>query len=378
MSQAVTLHPLFETLLDLGPLVDDPAWAAALRAFLSDYLELGLSPATGLPRLWDSAADRALDEQPVETAAHLRFLLDASERGPVELRERAGAAAERMAQAIFEHARLPDGSLAASLRPRDGAASSSLSSLRRLDNAAQLARAAQRFERDEWRLAAQSALAALEFRHAWSGDWRAIDPGFDEEFGHFGARGVVLARAAAEQAQFRRFVAGGVEHFLPLWQRALRLGGGISSNQVRCWDLLEQWTELDEGAAGAVAERIALALRLHWKGQQFANGQWGDVAFNDFDPELELALGDLPGLPANFLRGLAIAYEAGAPARSAEVRARFAAVLRQTQASYAGPFGYRNGARATLGANPAVGSMRLAPALARMLRALRAQRARSR
>lgn len=373
-----TLHPLFENLLEACRLVEDPRWKSALEAFVADYLELGLHPRTGLPRNWDALTDTPQDEQPVEVAAHLRFLLDVGERGPQSVRERALAAARRMAESIDAHARLPDGSLAASLRPSDGAPSSETSALRRLDVPAQLTRAARVFGVESWYADARTAIATFEFTHDWPGDWRQIDPGFDDEFGNYGARAVDMLQAYPEDPLLRRLAGEGYAHYAPIWRAALLSGGSIAADQVRCWDAIDEFAGLDARARAELPALLALALRMQWKGEQYAGGNWGDVTFCDFDPKLDLAVGDLPGLPANLLRGLAIAYDGPPELRTDDTRARFTAVLRSTVATYRRPQGYLSTPREVAGNNPASGSLRLAPGLLRMLSALKQPRNRSR
>ena len=102
----------------------------------------------------------------------------------------------------------------------------------------------------------QQALSDLEFTHAWAGTWDAIDPAFDDDFGHYGARAATAALAGGEEA-FGRFAEEGLEHFLPLWRDALRLGGNVAADQVRCWLLALDVARLDRSYEARVRPLLA-------------------------------------------------------------------------------------------------------------------------
>ena len=372
------LHPLFELLLLACEVSDDARWHATLEQFASDYMELCINPTTGLPRQWDTESDEPLDDRTLEVAAHLRFLLDLVEHGPVKLRERADLAARKMAETVLAKGVMPDGELVPIYLPLDGTPSSDARPLRRLDLPAQIARVGRRTKDPRFRLAAEAALAALEYTHYWPGDWHMVDPGFDDDFGHYGARAVAMLGAFPDDKVFRRFAVGGFEHYAPLWRDATRFGGSIAADQVRTWDLLAELAGLDEGVAKRLSELFVRAVRSHAKGEQYGDGSFGDVTFFAFEPQVDLLDGDLPGLPANLLRGLAIVYEERFGLRTKEIRAMYTAVLRSTVAAYRRPFGFLSTQREVRGQNDATGSLRLASGLLRMLAALKAPASRSR
>jgi len=369
-SSPASLHPIVEWLARAVVCEGSPAWSDALARWLDDYLALCIHPATGLPRFWDCAIDQPLDDRSVEVAAHLQLLLDIAEHGPRELREKARGAAKRMGEAVLETGVLPDGGVAPIYRPSDGAVSTSAALLRRLDVPAKLARWSALTGDPRGTAAAHAALAALEYTHSWSGTWRRIDPGFDDDLGHYGARGVVMLQAAPDDALIRRFVLDAFEHFAPLWLDSSRCGGSVAADEVRDWELLAALAAIQPDLAPRLGPLAASAVRAHFKGEQYGNGAWGDVTFVDFDPQIDLVVGDLPGLPANLLKGLAVAYARYPSLRTDETRAMYAAVLRATASAYRQPFGYLSTVHPVPGHNPATGSLRLAPGLVIMLEAL--------
>ncbi|MEO6711536.1 MAG: hypothetical protein ABI054_06220, partial [Planctomycetota bacterium] len=239
------LHPLFESLLDLCVLSNEPAWHTALETYLEDYFSLGFHPVSGLPREWDGLSDLPLDLQPVEVGRAMTFLLDLSERGPLEFRERALRQVEAMAATILERGQLPDGSLAVKYVPADGTPNLDVPPIRRLDVAAPLARLSRKNGDARLIEAARVALAALEFTHFWGGTWAAIDPDFDDSYGHWGNRAATMLAAFPGDSEFRRFNASAFAHFAPLWHDALRFGGVMASDQNRCWELLDRYAQVD-------------------------------------------------------------------------------------------------------------------------------------
>jgi hypothetical protein len=377
----VSLHPLYSQLLRAFSLEPRADWEAALLNYLADYLELAVHPGTGLPRLYDPVEDAALDEQPVEIAAHLEFLLDWSEFGPEAGRERARAAARRMALAALEHGRLPDGSVAAKFVPKSGATDTSTVELRRLDVPARwvrafgsrgVLRAGAPSEAEAAALeAAVEAVHRLELYHHWAGTWDRIDPGFDDEYGHYGARAVEMWAAEPEQPVFRELALSGLERFGPLWDEALAFGGNIAADQVRCWQIAAKIALLDPALSGQIEARLEAAAHVHFTGQQNAAGDWIDTTVVGFDPQ-NLPVGDTLGVPQNLLSGLALVAEnLRGPAR-ARALARFQAVLLQSEASFRRPFGFVDGKAAAAGA-PATGTLRVAPGLIGILRAIPAE-----
>ena len=371
-------HPLFQWLLRACACSPDPLLEAALDRYAEDYLALCLHPETGLPRLRDCAAEVPLDDLPLEVAAHLRFLLDLAETGPERHREPALAAARKMGETLLARGVQPDGSIAARYRPRDGQPSTDVVPLRRLDVPAVLVRLGARTGDPRGIAAGRSALAALEFTHYWSGDAHRIDPGFDDDLGHYGARAVTMLQARPEDALFRRFVVEGFLRYADDWRDSSRCGGSVAADEVRSWELLVQLARLEPKVAQQLPPLLRVATRAHWKGEQYGNGAWGDVTFVAFDPQFDLAVGDLPGLPANLLKGLALAYDDALGLRGDETRARFAAVLRSTVATYRRPHGFLSTIHEMPGHNSAIGSLRLLPGLVGMLEALSAGDPRSR
>lgn len=362
--------PLYEQLQDALVCEDVPAWRGALERFLEDFLTLGLDPATGLPRQWDAVKDEPLSDVPVEIALAFGFLIDTAEIGPEAFRARARAAALKIGETVLAKGRMPDGTLAASYVPRDGAPNQAVSRLRRLDVAAPLARLTKLTGDERFVRAAREPLATLEFTHHWSGTWDAIDPGFDDDFGHYGARAVTVAKALPNETAFRRFALEGWKRYETPWRDALRLGGNIAADQVRCWVLLGDLARLETAEKPAITSALHAALRSHWKGEQYGNGAWGDVTIFGFDPKTTLQVGDLPGAPQNLLQGVAALYSSDLGLRTDEVRAMYATLLSSSVATYERPFGFLLDRRERRGANTAAGSLRMLLGLVRMLERL--------
>ena len=140
---------------------------------------------------------------------------------------------------------------------------------------------------------ARDAFAQFEFTHFWPGTWDAIDPGFDDNYGHYGARAVEAWKAHPDEAAFRNVAEGGARHYMPLWRDALQLGGNIAADQVRCWKILREVAALEPSLQDKVADLLHLAARNHYRGQQYADGTWGDVTIYHFDPKAHLEVGDV-------------------------------------------------------------------------------------
>lgn len=362
-------HPLWEQLWHAQRAAPHPRWKQATERFLEDYLELGLHPQTGLPRGYDPRADQGLDDKPVEIALPLGFLIDVARLGEGPLAARARAAALRIGETVLANGILPDGGIAASYFPSDARVNTGIVALRSLDVPAQLGRLSQLSGDPRWARAAGEALAHLEFTHAWSGTWDSIDPAFDDEYGHYGARAVVLANHLPEDPFYRRFVLDAFAHFAPLWRDALRLGGNVAADQVRCWVLLSEQRDFEADGAALRDELLADALRSHFKGQQYGDGAWGDVTIYRFNPNANLQVGDYSGAPMNLLHGLAALY--GQPKfRTAQVRGMYTAVLRSSIQAYERPYGFLMERRQREGANPAAGSLRMMLGLSKWLRAV--------
>ncbi|MCZ6598508.1 MAG: hypothetical protein O7B99_12770, partial [Planctomycetota bacterium] len=186
---------LAEILFRAWRMEPDPGWEAALVRFLDDYLELCIQPETGLPRRWDPVRDVPRDDVPVEIRRAMRFLIDVAVDGPPSHRAQARAAALDIGRAVLRFGVLPDGEVAARYFP-DGRTDMNYPPLRRLDVASQLARLAlltgdPELEANLLR-AAREACLTLEYDHYWPGTWHSIDPGFDDNYGHYGERAVAM------------------------------------------------------------------------------------------------------------------------------------------------------------------------------------------
>lgn len=358
------VFPLWDALLKALPLEDQPAWRAPLETFLSTYLEQGFAP-TGLPLRWRSG--QPSPDGFVEVRADLRLLLDVAERGPERFRALARERARALGMAVLDHGVLPDGLIAASYRPRDGAVTLQTSPLRRLDVPAQLARLGAATGDERFVEAARNALAAFEYTHYWPCEWNGIDPGFDDNLGIYGARAMTMLASRPDDAEFAALLRSGYDYYVPRWRDALRFGGSIAADQVRCWRLLLDYADLRPEVADEVGGLVLQAARAHVKGEQYAGGAWGDVTFSGFDPRTGIEVGDLPGTPANLLEGLALACDPGLPGDPADMRALYTAVLRSIEAHYRRPYGYLLGRREQAGQNPAGGGLRLLPGLVEML-----------
>ena len=368
----VGYSPLFDNLLLAYHLEPREEWGEVLTAHLVDFLELCLHPTTGLPRTWDPVADQPADGEPIEIAIHLRFLIDASERGPEALTERCWEAARRIGEWVLAHGVLPTGEVAPKYRPADGRPYTETAPLRRLDVPAQLARLGARMGDERHLRAAREAVRVLEYAHHWPGTWDRIDPGFDDDYGHYGERAVTMWEAWPKEPAFRDLALSGWHTFAPLWRDAVRHGGNIAADQVRCWSIAERIARLEPDLAPSIASLVDEAARLHFKGGQGTDGVWVDVTIFGFDPQ-RLPVGDTAGVPHNLLEGLAVAHDAALGLDTPETRARFLLAMAATDEAFGGPFGYISGARRAVGegaTNPAIGSLRLLPALVDILERL--------
>ncbi|MBL8860798.1 MAG: hypothetical protein JNK02_02205 [Planctomycetes bacterium] len=372
LDAAPPFFPLQENLLEAVRVRPTPHWRAFLERYLEDLLSLALHPETGLPCLWDPARDERVDDRPVEIALPLGLLIDVARDGPEAFRDRARAAATRIGQAVMAHGLRPDGEVAASYVPRTGRRNPDVSRLRRLDVPAQLARLAALNGEPRFAAPAREALAALEYAHHWGGAWDSIDPAFDDDFGHYGARAATIALALPEEQGFRRFALEGMRHFLPLWRDATRFGGNLAADQVRCWRIAADLVRLDPDLRGELVPAVAAAVFAHVQGEQYGNGAWGDVTIFAQDPRTALQVGDMPGTPQNLLNGLAAVYAADHLGQRTETtRALFTAVLRSTISEYGRPHGFLLGRSAHPGGgNHAAGSLRVLLGLTTMLGAL--------
>ena len=363
----VTYHPLWGQLLDAWAAEPRADWEALLEGFVSDFLELGMHPATGIPRYYDPIQDRPLDDAPIEIRVHLEFLLDLAEYGPESTREPALAAARRMGEQVLSTGVLPDGSICARYLPSTGEASPGVVPIRRLDVPAALARLGAMTGDTRLRDAAHEAVVELSYDHYWPGSWDRIDPGFDDNFGHYGERATSMWAAWPEVEAFRQLSLSGLERYLPLWRDALRFGGNVAADQVRCWRIAAEVAHLEPSLAEEIAARIDDAVWVHFTGQQVAGGHWIDTTIVGHDPQ-RLPVGDTAGVPQNLLDGLGLAYQTHLGLDRESLRARFTAVMRTTLQTYGGPHGLiATGARIEGAPNSSVGSLRFHPGLVEML-----------
>jgi hypothetical protein len=240
--------------------------------------------------------------------------------------------------------------------------------LRRLDVPLQLMRLSKLAGEERFALAAREPLVTLEFTNYWHGTWDEIDPGFDDNFGHYGARAVRALLAVPSEPYYRRFALEGWKRYGPLWPDAMRFGGNVAADQVRCWKLAVDIARVEPSLKTAIGPLLRTAARSHFKGEQYGNGAWGDVTVFDYGPK-ELQVGDFPGTPQNLLTGLATIYVDELGLRTDEIRAMYTAVMRSTMTQYRKPYGYLL-ARETAGSNTAYGSMRVLTGLVEMLSAL--------
>jgi hypothetical protein len=362
-------HPLYESLSEGVRAADVPEWRAALERFLEDFLTLGLAPATGLPCLWDPVNDAQVLDQPIEIGLPWGFLIDVADRGPEKFRERAKLAAKKIGDTVLAHGLLPDGNIGASFYPGDARVNPNVVQLRRLDVLAQLARLSALANDERYLRVAAEALSTFEYTNYWGGGWSAIDPAFDDNFGHYGARAATIALARPDDKLFHRFAIDGFLHFAPMWRDALRLGGNVAADQVRCWDIVGNVVRIEPSLASRApraSDLLSMAARSHFKGEQYGDGSWGDLTIFDFAPK-EVAVGDYPGAPQNLLSGLASIYgdDAGLPRE--ELRAMYTAVLRSSVEHYLKPYGFIVERTERRGANVAIGTLRMLPGLTRML-----------
>jgi hypothetical protein len=365
----------YEALLDLSALELTAARApelaarvdALLAAHTTEFLELSFHSETHLPRLFDPLTDKPLDDKPIEAARFLASLIDLAERGPTSERAAALAAAEAFGEAVLAGGVLPNGEVASRYRAATGVGDSLVPSIRKLDMPAELVRLGALTGDTRYADAALEALSEFEFLHMWSGAWDAIDPGLDDFYGHFGRRSVTMARAMPGQPVFPRLALGGLDFFGPLWQRTLQHGAFVAADEVRGWLGFEGVAELFPERAAEVSRLISSAVRAHFKGELDNGGRWVDVSHNLWEPRFGLEVGDVPGVPVNLLRGLAVA---GAPELGLDrafMRSAYAAVLRTTLVTYGRPFGLLASRIEARGANPSGSDLRLLPVLVSML-----------
>jgi hypothetical protein len=368
------LHPLWEQLNAALQVAEVPEWRAAFERFLDDWLTLCLDPTTGLPRSWDCEKDEPIVDRPAgDLALPLGFLIDVAEKGPERVRDHARAAAAKIAETVLATGVLPDGTIGASYFPADGRANTSVAELRRFDLLAQLARLPQLRSDPRFVRASEELRSAFEFSHVWWGTWDRIDPGFDDEFGNYGARAAAIALAdpdGREGKAFRAIALDGWRHYAPIWSDALRLGGNVAADQVRCWNLLGDLVKVEPSQKDTIAELLHLAARSHFKGEQYGNGAWGDVTIFRFGPRTGLQVGDYPGTPQNLLNGLATIYSDDLGGRTEEVRAMYTSVLRSSVKEYRREFGFLLDRTQREGDNPATGTLRMLLGLVKMLRTL--------
>ncbi|MFT7670076.1 MAG: hypothetical protein ACI8X5_002783 [Planctomycetota bacterium] len=367
VKQPGAFHPLIDILFDLVAAEPDPKWVAAVERFIEDYLELLIHPDTGLPRKWNAVEDVPLNDRFQYIHLDLRFLLNVAESGPEKYREKTLAAAERMVESALATGVLPDGNVAALYRPNDGASSNETRPIRRFDAIAQITRLAKMNGDERLLQVARDAVATMLYTNYWSGTWRKIDPGLDDNFGHYAARAVVMATAYPDEPLFRRVVDSGWDLFRVIWPQAMHYGGSMAADQVRCWKLLLDYRELRPDIQPELGAILLEAVHSHLRGQQYGNGAWGDVTYYKYQPAVDLQVGDLPGTPTNLLEGLSFVYGSGLGLEDEQIRAWFTAVLRSSVTRYKREYGYLSTMGEMDGPNHAGGSLRIGPALVMML-----------
>ena len=368
------MHPLWSQLLAALQVEDVPEWRAALERFLDDWLALGFDEGTGIPRSWDCEKDEPIADRPAgDLALPLGFLLDVAEQGPERFRDRARAAAAKIAATVLAKGVLPDGTIGSSYYPKDGRPNTSVLELRRFDLLAQLARIPEARADPRFVRASEELRSGFEFSHVWWGTWDRIDPGFDDEFGNYGARAASIALLdpdGKEGQAFRAIALEGWKHYAPIWRDALRLGGNVAADQVRCWNLLADVVRIDPSQKASIADILRLAARSHFKGEQYGNGAWGDVTIFRFGPRTGLQVGDYPGAPQNLLNGLATVYSEELGGKTDETRAMYTAVLRSSVKEYLRTYGFLLDRTERQGQNSASGSLRMLLGLVKMAKAL--------
>ncbi len=357
------VHPLFELLLELHALFGRERDTVALVAHLDDFFESGFIEGTDIPVQWDPIRDAPVPERAFEVARTLRFLLDVTLRGPLSQRERAEERARGLAQFLSDNAVLPTGEIAGVLIPGEQRMSGRTASLRRLDVPTELVRAGVVFERPDWIAVARGALSEFEFLHVWGGVWYSIDPGLDDDYGHYGARSATMALALEGDEYFGRLALSGYRYLAPIWRQTLQHGGFVAADQVRGWGVLLQVAELHSKEASQIAELLDMAVRGHWKGEQDSAGAWVDVSHHRWDPKLKLEVGDVPGAPANLIEGLGLALDERLGLDRDVLRGRLAVVLRSTVRAYGAEYELLPTRPASAGANPASGGLRVSLAL---------------
>ena len=358
------VFPVYEELLVANAHEPRDEWRFALEQHLDDFLELGIYPDTGLPREWDCEKDLPSDAKPVEIARYLAFLIDASEIGPESRRERALAAAVRMAETVLAKGVLPDGGLAVKYIPREGTPQLDVPEIRALHVAAQMARLGAKLQDERFTDAARNAIGQLEYTLYWGGSWDRIDPDFDDTFGNWAAGAVMMLEHHPTDPLFRRFVGRAFAHFEPIWNDALRFGGSIAADQVRCWRIVGDFMDLEPDLAPRIRPLLRSAARAHFKGEQLNNGAWADLTFSGFDPR-DLPVGDFKGAPANLLEGLAYLYTPELLA-SDELRGMYTAVMRSSESAYKCRYGWLADVKAKE-INLAYGDVRLLAGMVQML-----------
>lgn len=368
-SASTGFSSFYQALFDASTLEDRPAWKALFSAFFTDFLALQLHPTTGLPRGWNPITDTAIDDGPTEIALAFGFLIDVAERGPESMRGTAKSAALKIGETVLAHGLLPDGNCAASFVPASAAPNVKVSHLRRLDVPLQLVRLSKLTGDERFAAAAREPLETLEFTNYWHGTWDEIDPGFDDSFGHYGARAARAAREKPDEKYFARFALEGWKHYEPIWRDALRFGGNVAADQARCWRIGVDLARVDPSLKSTLGPLLRSAARSHFKGEQYENGAWGDVTIFDFQPKT-LHVGDLSGAPQNLLTGLATIYTDDVGLRTDEIRAMYTSVFRSTVEQYRRPYGYLLVRKEQQGTNSAYGSVRVLSGLVDMLSAL--------
>jgi hypothetical protein len=176
-----------------------------------------------------------------------------------------------------------------------------------------------------------------------------------------------MGLAAQDDPYFARLALTGADYYLPIWERTLRFGGFVAADQTRSWRVLADCVRLEPERLPRVRAALELAIDAHFKGEQTTDGSWVDVSHQRFDPKLKLEVGDLPGPPANLLRGLALCRRTDLGLDREFLDARFLTVLRSTIEAYGRDHGLLPTLPEARGANPSGASLRVASELAEWL-----------
>ena len=179
------LHPAFSLLVEATWSEPEPRWIELNERFLESWFAHCFNPETGLPRMWNPKRREGRDNKPMEVFLPLDFLHDLAEKGPERWREPALAQAKKIGEHVLGRGVLPDGQVSGGYRPGDGEPFHQYPHLRRLDAPAQLARLGTFHADPRFLEVARDAVITFEYTWLWPGTWDAVDPGLDDNYGHY-------------------------------------------------------------------------------------------------------------------------------------------------------------------------------------------------